>query len=162
MWQRVWRRHRQQANERGDLGVDFVLLFPIAFGLTMLTVFMSWWITQHSVVAEAARAGARAVAESGYAASATVPARTVLIDQHAFPNTIHVSAAVINSPDPACAEAAGTSYVAEYAQVRVSASMNNFLDFLFDPAFFSGAGHPFYLPITSTVRVPVETEWSSC
>lgn len=82
MWQRVWRRHRQQANERGDLGVDFVLLFPIAFGLTMLTVFMSWWITQHSVVAEAARAGARAVAESGYAASATVPARTVLIDQH--------------------------------------------------------------------------------
>jgi len=162
MWQKICLQQLRKEDERGDLGVDAVYLMPLAFAITMLGVILSWWITQHSVVAEAARAGARAVAESGYAASATVPARTVLIDQHAFPNTIHVSAVIINSPNPSCAQASGTSYVAEYAQVRVSASMNNFLDFVFDPAFFSGAGHAIYLPITSTVRVPVETEWSSC
>jgi Flp pilus assembly protein TadG len=162
MRQRICRWQLWQGDERGALGIDAVLLMPLAFAITMLGVLLSWWITQHSVVAEAARAGARAVAQSGYAASATVPATTVLIDQHAFPNTIHVSAAIINSPNPSCAEASGTSYVAEYAQVRVSASMDNFLDFVFDPAFFSGAGHAVYLPITSTVRIPVETEWSSC
>ena len=153
---------RARKDDRGDIPIAFVYLFPISFMLLMATLFFSFWITQHSVVAEAARAGARAVAQSGYTSSATGPATEVLLGGHAFPNSIQIGAAIINSPNPTCAESAGGTFVSEYAQVRVQASMDNFLRFIFDPAFLNQANPVEYLPISATVRVPVETERLTC
>lgn len=155
------RRRRGSRGDEGQALVEFILVMPLLVALLAGVLEFGWYINAHNTVASAAREAARTVATTGSTATSVV---NPVVDEQISggslsPSDTSVVATILGGPSSTCAMTTSNAYTLEYAKVTVTYRYHPLFPFL-RSGLFLGLDNLLEPNIVSTVRVPVEQEWS--
>lgn len=170
------KRRRTSSDQRGQALVEFLLIMPVLIALLAGIFEFTWYISNHDVVAQAARASAEIAANEGAVTPDAYNAVTATIKGGGYPAANITSVAVTLTPGQGVPEtytATGpggfnTPSACLYTnnqpissqQVSVTVTYHYHLLFPFlDSPLFLGLGHFLATTITSTATLPAQTAW---